>query len=88
LSHYTSTYFEFQFRTILELTANYAKNTSFHTSLIHYSLNTVPDLANIYVPKGTTQDESDKTVKAKVKFALEKVTKAQRGSRGIALLFL
>ena len=27
-------------------------------------------------------------VKVKVKFALEQVTKAQRGSRGIALLFL
>jgi hypothetical protein len=26
--------------------------------------------------------------KAKVKFTLEQVTKAQRGSRGIALLFL
>jgi len=27
-------------------------------------------------------------VKVKVKFALEQATKAQRGSRGIALLFL
>jgi hypothetical protein len=27
-------------------------------------------------------------VKVKVKFSLEQVTKAQRGSRGIALLFL
>jgi len=27
-------------------------------------------------------------VKVKVKFTLEQVTKAQRGSRGIALLFL
>jgi hypothetical protein len=31
---------------------------------------------------------SSKYVKVKVKFSLEQATKAQRGSRGIALLFL
>jgi hypothetical protein len=30
----------------------------------------------------------DRTVKVKVKFTLEQATKAQRGSRGIALLSL
>jgi hypothetical protein len=35
-----------------------------------------------------TQEQTLKKVKIKVKFTLEQATKAQRGSRGTALLFL
>jgi len=35
-----------------------------------------------------TQNRPAPSVKVKVKFTLEQATKAQRGSRGIALLFL
>jgi len=37
---------------------------------------------------GGAQNRRDVNVKVKVKFILEQATKAKKGSRGIALLFL
>jgi len=39
-------------------------------------------------PTSAYTSQLDNNMKVKVKFSLEKATKAQRGSRGIALLFL
>jgi hypothetical protein len=46
------------------------------------------NFSEIFVAVPQTHPEIAYTVKVKVKFTLEQATKAQRGSRGIALLFL
>ena len=51
-------------RNLLHIKPRALPSTQF---LLHYSLNTFPDLANIYIPEGPAQDELDKTVQLKSK---------------------